>query len=84
MLMSSHGFGSSDPFGEPLNPAARRARRDGTSDLDTEHLLQAATKAEPARSLSARADNTASDEGLSGDGAEVGRESAELASGTPK
>ncbi|MFG1665594.1 ATP-dependent Clp protease ATP-binding subunit [Streptomyces sp. Y7] len=41
---------------ELLNLAARRAREDGTSDLDTEHLLWAATQVEPARSLLARAD----------------------------
>lgn len=41
---------------ELLNLAARRAQQDGTSDLDTEHLLWAATKVEPARSLLARAE----------------------------
>ncbi|MZG12152.1 ATP-dependent Clp protease ATP-binding subunit, partial [Streptomyces sp. SID5914] len=40
---------------ELLNLAARRALEDGTSDLDTEHLLWAATKVEPARGLLARA-----------------------------
>ncbi|MFE1207184.1 ATP-dependent Clp protease ATP-binding subunit [Streptomyces sp. NPDC058762] len=40
---------------ELLNLAARRAMEDGTSDLDTEHLLWAATKVEPARGLLARA-----------------------------
>ncbi|MFF5404343.1 ATP-dependent Clp protease ATP-binding subunit [Streptomyces misionensis] len=34
-----------------LNLAAQRAAEDGTSDLDTEHLLWAATKVEPARRL---------------------------------
>ncbi|MEU1252523.1 ATP-dependent Clp protease ATP-binding subunit [Streptomyces chartreusis] len=41
---------------ELLNLAARRAVEDGTSDLDTEHLLWAATQVEPARSLLARAE----------------------------
>ncbi|MGW6732318.1 ATP-dependent Clp protease ATP-binding subunit [Streptomyces sp. NPDC055013] len=41
---------------ELLNLAARRAMEDGTSDLDTEHLLWAATQVEPARSLLARAE----------------------------
>lgn len=36
---------------ELLNLAARRAVEDGTSDLDTEHLLWAATKVEPSRKL---------------------------------
>ncbi|AOR30103.1 Clp protease [Streptomyces fodineus] len=36
---------------ELLNLAARRAVEDGTSDLDTEHLLWAATKVEPSRRL---------------------------------
>ncbi|MYU26460.1 ATP-dependent Clp protease ATP-binding subunit [Streptomyces sp. SID8352] len=40
---------------ELLNLAARRAAEDGTSDLDTEHLLWAATRVEPARSLLAQA-----------------------------
>ncbi|MER7965481.1 ATP-dependent Clp protease ATP-binding subunit [Streptomyces ardesiacus] len=40
---------------ELLTLAARRAQEDGTSDLDTEHLLWAATKVEPARGLLARA-----------------------------
>ncbi|MFG3102231.1 ATP-dependent Clp protease ATP-binding subunit [Streptomyces sp. NPDC048182] len=40
---------------ELLNLAARRALEDGTGDLDTEHLLWAATKVDPARSLLARA-----------------------------
>ncbi|MET9359131.1 ATP-dependent Clp protease ATP-binding subunit [Streptomyces sp. NPDC006617] len=40
---------------ELLNLAARRSLEDGTSDLDTEHLLWAATKVEPARGLLARA-----------------------------
>ncbi|WP_225632911.1 ATP-dependent Clp protease ATP-binding subunit [Streptomyces solaniscabiei] len=40
---------------ELLNLAARRALEDGTSDLDTEHLLWAATKVDPARGLLARA-----------------------------
>ncbi|MFG3357010.1 ATP-dependent Clp protease ATP-binding subunit [Streptomyces griseofuscus] len=34
-----------------LNLAAQRAVEDGTSDLDTEHLLWAATKVEPSRRL---------------------------------
>ncbi|MFE5923885.1 ATP-dependent Clp protease ATP-binding subunit [Streptomyces sp. NPDC056468] len=41
---------------ELLNLAATRAMEDGTSDLDTEHLLWAATQVEPARSLLARAE----------------------------
>nr|WP_107909517.1 ATP-dependent Clp protease ATP-binding subunit [Streptomyces chartreusis] len=41
---------------ELLNLAAGRAMEDGTSDLDTEHLLWAATQVEPARSLLARAE----------------------------
>ncbi|WP_263172535.1 ATP-dependent Clp protease ATP-binding subunit [Streptomyces sp. SCSIO ZS0520] len=40
---------------ELLNLAARRALEDGTSDLDTEHLLWAATKVDPARALLAQA-----------------------------
>jgi ATP-dependent Clp protease ATP-binding subunit ClpC len=40
---------------ELLNLAARRALEDGTSDLDTEHLLWAATKVDPARGLLAQA-----------------------------
>ncbi|MCW5252587.1 MULTISPECIES: ATP-dependent Clp protease ATP-binding subunit [unclassified Streptomyces] len=40
---------------ELLNLAARRAAEDGTSDLDTEHLLWAATRVDPARSLLAQA-----------------------------
>ncbi|MGV4980872.1 ATP-dependent Clp protease ATP-binding subunit [Streptomyces sp. NRAIS4] len=36
---------------ELLNLAAQRAIEDGTSDLDTEHLLWAATKVEPSRRL---------------------------------
>ncbi|MFD0058984.1 ATP-dependent Clp protease ATP-binding subunit [Streptomyces sp. NPDC127168] len=40
---------------ELLNLAGRRALEDGTSDLDTEHLLWAATQVEPARGLLARA-----------------------------
>ncbi|MEU6451784.1 ATP-dependent Clp protease ATP-binding subunit [Streptomyces sp. NPDC046979] len=40
---------------ELLNLAGRRALEDGTSDLDTEHLLWAATRVEPARGLLARA-----------------------------
>ncbi|MFF3313458.1 ATP-dependent Clp protease ATP-binding subunit [Streptomyces sp. NPDC002952] len=87
MSMSTHGFGSSDPFGELLNRffgmspassppavqrvpigrlltessqellnlAAQRAMENGTTDLDTEHLLWAATKVEPSRSLLAQA-----------------------------
>lgn len=41
---------------ELIDLAARRAMEDGTSDLDTEHLLWAATQVEPARSLLARAE----------------------------
>ncbi|MFF9481967.1 ATP-dependent Clp protease ATP-binding subunit [Streptomyces sp. NPDC014733] len=40
---------------ELINLAAGRAAEDGTSDLDTEHLLWAATQVEPARGLLARA-----------------------------
>ncbi|GAA2586010.1 ATP-dependent Clp protease ATP-binding subunit [Streptomyces lienomycini] len=40
---------------ELINLAARRALEDGTPDLDTEHLLWAATKVEPARGLLDRA-----------------------------
>ncbi|AVH54864.1 MULTISPECIES: ATP-dependent Clp protease ATP-binding subunit [Streptomyces] len=40
---------------ELLNLAARRALEDGTSDLDTEHLLWATTKVDPARTLLAQA-----------------------------
>lgn len=40
---------------ELLNLAGRRAVQDGTSDLDTDHLLWAATKVEPARGLLERA-----------------------------
>ncbi|MFF3832889.1 ATP-dependent Clp protease ATP-binding subunit [Streptomyces sp. NPDC002458] len=40
---------------ELLNLAGRRAVEDGTSDLDTDHLLWAATKVEPARGLLERA-----------------------------
>ncbi|MFI6642699.1 ATP-dependent Clp protease ATP-binding subunit [Streptomyces sp. NPDC050504] len=38
-----------------LNLAASRAAEDGTSDLDTEHLLWAATQVEPTRGLLAQA-----------------------------
>ncbi|MGA4837543.1 ATP-dependent Clp protease ATP-binding subunit [Streptomyces sp. G45] len=38
-----------------LNAAARKAGEDGTADLDTEHLLWAATQVEPTRGLLARA-----------------------------
>ncbi|WP_433454946.1 ATP-dependent Clp protease ATP-binding subunit [Streptomyces sp. CA-142005] len=41
---------------ELLNLAARRALEDGTSDLDTEHLLWAATKVEPSRRLLSQLD----------------------------
>ncbi|MFJ4333646.1 ATP-dependent Clp protease ATP-binding subunit [Streptomyces sp. NPDC088935] len=54
---------------ELLNLAARRALEDGTSDLDTEHLLWAATKVEPARGLLARAG--ADPDALAGQIAEV-------------
>ncbi|MFG3125622.1 ATP-dependent Clp protease ATP-binding subunit [Streptomyces sp. NPDC048201] len=40
---------------ELLNLAARKAEDDGTSDLDTQHLLWAATKVEPSRRLLAQA-----------------------------
>ncbi|MEV5683475.1 ATP-dependent Clp protease ATP-binding subunit [Streptomyces sp. NPDC052164] len=40
---------------ELLNLATRKAADDGTSDLDTEHLLWAATRVEPARGLLAQA-----------------------------
>ncbi|MEU6114511.1 ATP-dependent Clp protease ATP-binding subunit [Streptomyces sp. NPDC047117] len=40
---------------ELLNLAAQRAVEDGTDDLDTEHLLWAATQVDPARSLLAQA-----------------------------
>ncbi|MET8571638.1 ATP-dependent Clp protease ATP-binding subunit [Streptomyces sp. NPDC004783] len=40
---------------ELLNLAARRALEDGTSDLDTEHLLWAAAQVDPARGLLAQA-----------------------------
>ncbi|MFE7547137.1 ATP-dependent Clp protease ATP-binding subunit [Streptomyces gardneri] len=40
---------------ELLNLAARRAAEDGTSDLDTEHLLWATTQVDPSRRLLARA-----------------------------
>ncbi|WP_399095196.1 ATP-dependent Clp protease ATP-binding subunit [Streptomyces sp. BBFR2] len=43
-----------DSSQELINLAAGRAAEDGTSDLDTEHLLWAATKVEPARGLLAR------------------------------
>ncbi|MDQ0988942.1 ATP-dependent Clp protease ATP-binding subunit [Streptomyces sp. V3I7] len=43
------------PAHDLLNRAARRALEDGTSDLDTEHLLWAAAKVDPARSLLAQA-----------------------------
>ena len=39
---------------ELINLAAQRAEQDGVSDLDTEHLLWAATRVDPARSLIAR------------------------------
>ncbi|MEY9940349.1 ATP-dependent Clp protease ATP-binding subunit [Streptacidiphilus sp. MAP5-3] len=40
---------------ELINLAAQRAEQDGVTDLDTEHLLWAATQVEPSRSLIARA-----------------------------
>ncbi|WP_329625343.1 AAA family ATPase [Streptomyces sp. NBC_01255] len=40
---------------ELLNLAARKAAEDGTSDLDTEHLLWATTQVDPARRLLAQA-----------------------------
>ncbi|WP_406117860.1 ATP-dependent Clp protease ATP-binding subunit [Streptomyces sp. NBC_00989] len=45
----------SEPSQELINLAAQRALEDGTSDLDTEHLLWAATKVDPARTLLAQA-----------------------------
>ncbi|MFF0473385.1 ATP-dependent Clp protease ATP-binding subunit [Streptomyces sp. NPDC004284] len=39
---------------ELLNTAARKADEDGSSDLDTEHLLWAATQVEPTRRLLSR------------------------------
>ncbi|MFF5638843.1 ATP-dependent Clp protease ATP-binding subunit [Streptomyces sp. NPDC012825] len=39
---------------ELLNLATRKAAEDGTSDLDTEHLLWAATRVDPSRGLLAR------------------------------
>ncbi|MGW1795679.1 ATP-dependent Clp protease ATP-binding subunit [Streptomyces sp. NPDC001984] len=44
-----------DSSQELINLAARRALDDGTTDLDTEHLLWAATKVDPARTLLAQA-----------------------------
>ncbi|MFH8483376.1 ATP-dependent Clp protease ATP-binding subunit [Streptomyces sp. NPDC018055] len=44
-----------EPSRELLDAAARRAAEDGTSDLDTEHLLWAATQVEPTRRLLAQA-----------------------------
>ncbi|MET9053976.1 ATP-dependent Clp protease ATP-binding subunit [Streptomyces rhizosphaericola] len=44
-----------EPARELLDAAAGRAVQDGTSDLDTEHLLWAATQVEPTRRLLARA-----------------------------
>ncbi|MGC0327173.1 ATP-dependent Clp protease ATP-binding subunit ClpC [Streptomyces sp. SAI-170] len=43
-----------DASQELLNLAARRAVEDGTSDLDTEHLLWAATQVDPARRVLAQ------------------------------
>ncbi|MFD8295438.1 ATP-dependent Clp protease ATP-binding subunit [Streptomyces bauhiniae] len=40
---------------ELLNLAAQKAEDDGTSDLDTQHLLWAATKVEPSRRILAQA-----------------------------
>ncbi|CAM06116.1 ATP-dependent Clp protease ATP-binding subunit ClpC [Saccharopolyspora erythraea NRRL 2338] len=40
---------------ELISAAAERAKQDGSSDLDTEHLLWAATQIEPARGLLIRA-----------------------------
>src|SRR5204863_9436925 len=45
----------SDSAQELINLAAQRAAEDGTPDLDTEHLLWATTKVDPARSALARA-----------------------------
>ncbi|MYU47997.1 ATP-dependent Clp protease ATP-binding subunit, partial [Streptomyces sp. SID7803] len=45
----------SDSSQEVLNLAARKAVEDGTSDLDTEHLLWAVTKVDPARRILAQA-----------------------------
>ncbi|MDQ0994597.1 ATP-dependent Clp protease ATP-binding subunit [Streptomyces sp. V3I7] len=44
-----------DAAQELINLAAQRAAEDGTSELDTEHLLWASTKVDPARALIARA-----------------------------
>ncbi|MFJ4827301.1 ATP-dependent Clp protease ATP-binding subunit [Streptomyces bacillaris] len=44
-----------EPARELLDAAAGRAVQDGTSDLDTEHLLWAATQVEPTRRLLDRA-----------------------------
>ncbi|MEU3791714.1 ATP-dependent Clp protease ATP-binding subunit [Streptomyces fructofermentans] len=44
-----------EPSHELLNTAARRAAEDGTADLDTEHLLWAATQVEPTRRVLAQA-----------------------------
>ncbi|MEU6578994.1 Clp protease N-terminal domain-containing protein, partial [Streptomyces sp. NPDC046805] len=44
-----------DAAQELINLAAGRAAEDGTSDLDTEHLLWASTQVDPARSLIRRA-----------------------------
>ncbi|MBC2866041.1 ATP-dependent Clp protease ATP-binding subunit [Streptomyces mexicanus] len=45
----------SEPSQELINRAARRALEDGTPDLDTEHLLWAATQVEPSRTIMAQA-----------------------------
>ncbi|MFE4616890.1 ATP-dependent Clp protease ATP-binding subunit [Streptomyces sp. NPDC056747] len=61
---------------ELLNLAARKAAEDGTSDLDTEHLLWATTQVDPSRRLLAQAG--VDTEALAADIAEVlPRESAE-------
>jgi ATP-dependent Clp protease ATP-binding subunit ClpC len=44
-----------DSAQELIGRASRRAAEDGSEDLDTEHLLWAATQVEPARTLLARA-----------------------------
>ncbi|MEY9872529.1 ATP-dependent Clp protease ATP-binding subunit ClpC [Streptacidiphilus sp. MAP12-33] len=44
-----------EPAQELINLAAQRAEDDGVSELDTAHLLWAATQVDPARSLIARA-----------------------------
>ncbi|GAA1891972.1 ATP-dependent Clp protease ATP-binding subunit [Streptantibioticus ferralitis] len=61
----------SDSARELTSSAARRAADDGSADLDTDHLLWAATRVEPSRSLLAKA------------GVEPDRLAAELAEALP-